>query len=232
MGKTFSQIGLQCRHLTLERESRDTGRIVILDDITADFDMGAMALVSGDTGAGKSTLIHLLAGLLRPTSGEVATDQGVVSRFTAPHRDRWRRQVGIVFQDLQLIADLSVLENLLLPVIPRQRSWHNLLQSTTMILQQTDLADYGHRRVYRLSGGQRQRVAMARAMMGAPRFLLLDEPTAFQDDRHARDMLAIWHTYAQKGTCVVICSHDPRLRQAAGIQQHWVLKHGRLERRA
>ena len=226
-----SSIGIQCRALRFVRSDDRRGPACILDGIEAGFEAGRMALITGETGAGKSTLIHLLAGLLRPTSGEVVTDEGVVSRFTAPHRDRWRRRVGIVFQDLHLPGDWTVLESVLLRAVPRPLPWPDLLQAAHGALSQTHCGDLARQRVSRLSGGQRQRVAMARAMMGDPGYLFLDEPTAFQDDRHVADLLALWDGLTRQGVCLVVSSHDPRLRKASQFHRRWVLADGRLEPR-
>lgn len=222
--------GICCRDLTFKRSGDHRDGMTILDGIEAEFECGRIALVSGETGAGKSTLIHVLAGLLRPTGGQVVTGQGAVSRFTAPHRDRWRRQVGIVFQDLRLMGDLTVLENLMVSAVPRMASWPAMVRAARTMLDRTDLATFSHRPVNRLSGGQRQRVAVARALMGAPQYLFLDEPTAFQDDGHVQDLLALWDRCAGQGACVVVCSHDVRLKQASSIHRRWVLDSGRLER--
>jgi ABC-type lipoprotein export system ATPase subunit len=222
--------GVHCRALTFKRSGNGRGGVTILDGIEAEFECGRIALVTGETGTGKSTLVHVLAGLLRPTGGEVVTGEGAVSRFTAPHRDRWRRRVGIVFQDLRLLDDLTVLENLMVSAVPWVVSWPEMMRVAQTMLDRTDLAAFGHRPVNRLSGGQRQRVAVARALMGDPRYLFLDEPTAFQDDGHARDLLALWDCCASQGTCVVVCSHDVRLRQAPDFHRRWVLDGGRLER--
>jgi lipoprotein-releasing system ATP-binding protein len=222
-------MGIRCRRLTFVRPSEGSGRHTILDHVDADFVDGRINLVTGETGTGKSTLMHLLGGLLRPTSGEIIADACPVSRYTAPHRDRWRRQVGMVFQDLRLIADLSVLENVMLPAVPRGFEWGTLLSGAHRVLERLGLAALANQPIDKLSGGQQQRVVMARAMMCAPRFLLLDEPTSFQDDRSTRMLLSVWRTLVADGVCLVICSHDLRLRAAREVGPHWILDRGRLE---
>ena len=222
-------MGIQCQQLTFARPSQGSGKRTILDRVEADFAEGEIALVTGDTGAGKSTLMHLLGGLLRPTSGEIVADGNPVSRYTAPHRDLWRRQAGMVFQDLRLIEDISILENILVPAIPRLKDWKALLDGAGHLLDQFGLAALSDVRPDRLSGGQRQRVAIARALICEPRFLFLDEPTAFQDDRYTHRLLDQWETLVGEGVCVVICSHDLRLREAGEVGRRWLLKDGHLE---
>ena len=106
MNARTSVAALSCRGLSFAYSGDDHKAVTVLDGLDAEFHYGRIALISGETGAGKSTLMHLLAGMYRPTGGQVVTVDGAVSRFTAPHRDRWRRRVGIVFQDLKLMTDL------------------------------------------------------------------------------------------------------------------------------
>lgn len=201
--------GLHCHRLSFLR----SGRRPVLDEVEAHFFPGEAALISGPTGAGKSTLLHLLAGLLRPTGGEVWADGEPVSRWPIPHRDRWRRQVGVLFQHLNLMPDLTVLENVVLPAIPTASSYSGLTRKAQRLLEQLDVGQQRHESVRTLSGGQQQRVALSRALIASPRFLLLDEPTSFQDDSAVRRLVDV--TAAATGTdaCVVVCSHDVRLRE-------------------
>jgi ABC-type lipoprotein export system ATPase subunit len=223
-------MGLKCHRLGFDREVSGQDRAPILLQVDAAFENGRMTLVTGSTGVGKSTLLHLLGGLLRPTSGEVRADGQPVSRWAAVHRDRWRRQVGMVFQHMHLLLALSVLENILLPVVPLKTKWEQLQNRVHTLLLQLGLNGLADEKVVRLSGGQRQRVAVARALVHRPRFLLLDEPTAFQDDRFTASLLDIWQTAAHKGACVVICSHDARLTASGCFHQRYHLEQGHLER--
>jgi ABC-type lipoprotein export system ATPase subunit len=202
----------------------------VLEDVQAHFEPGQAVLICAPTGTGKSTLLHLLAGLLRPTSGEVWADGQPVSRWPAPHRDRWRRQVGMVFQHLNLVPDFSVMENVLLPCIPTAVSYTDLARRAAALMERLDLPCGGHEPLQTLSGGQRQRVAIARALMAAPRFLLLDEPTSFQDDEATARLLALLAEAAAGEACVVVCSHDVRLRRNGRFfGQKFRLHRGTLE---
>ena len=220
--------GLICRRLVFQWPGDDPPQPPVLQSVDAAFPPGAVVLISGDTGAGKSTLLHLLAGLLRPSAGEVWADGQPVSRWPASHRDPWRRQVGMVFQHLALIPDLSAAENLLLPLIPRKRSWTDMQADVRRQLLNADLAALATKPARALSGGQRQRLAMARAMVAAPRYILADEPTAFQDDRHTARLIDQLKTAAEGGAVVVVASQDPRLKTSAVIDRHLHLSSGRL----
>lgn len=221
----MSADGLDCRDLTFTRS--DAGRI--LSGVTAQFPGGRVSLVTGPTGSGKSTLLHLLGGLLGPTSGEIWADGDPVSRWSAPHRDRWRRQVGIVFQHLYLLNDVSLLENVLLPCVPRAEGWAEALDEARRLLARLELGHLGHVTPARVSGGERQRTALARALISRPRFLLLDEPSAFQDDGRIDGLLGLLGEAGARGACVVVCSHDPRLAASQLFQARYRLVQGRLE---
>jgi putative ABC transport system ATP-binding protein len=216
--------GLACREMVFRWPEKGDHGVSILDGVNANFKPGTVTLVTGETGSGKSTLLNLLAGLLRPTSGEVWADGDPVSRWPAMHRNRWRRKVGIVFQHLALVPDLSVAENLLLRLLPLKMPGSRMQRNIVRQLAGVDLSTLFAAPVRELSGGQRQRVAVARALAGRPAFVLADEPTAFQDDGHAALIADRLTTAAKKGAVVVICSHDPRLRKMSAVDLHCHLK--------
>lgn len=215
--------GLACRRLDFRWPGKHAHNPLVLRSVEATFSPGTVSLVTGKTGAGKSTLLHLLAGLLRPTAGEVRADSQPVSRWPAHHRDSWRRQVGIVFQHLALMPELTVAENILLPMIPRNTAWNSKQNELRRQLVDAGLSSLAGTPAKALSGGQRQRLAIARALAGRPRFLLADEPTAFQDDNHALRIRAQLRTVAREGAVVVICSHDPRMRKSDKVDRRFHL---------
>lgn len=221
--------GLICRDIEFHRRtSHDDGHPVLVAH-AADFPSGQMAWISGPTGAGKSTLLHLLAGLRRPSRGEILADGQPVSRWLAAHRDRWRRQLGIIFQHDRLVADLTVTENVMLPLIPQSPGLRELRHRARHVLEQVDLVGRGGRPAAELSGGERQRAAAARALILAPRFLLADEPFAHQDEAHARILQSLFRASAQKGTTVIIAAHGATIPDPSDIDRHWKLADGRLE---
>lgn len=207
---------------------RDRGK-VILDAIDLEATAGTVTLVAGPTGAGKSTLLYLLGGMLRPSQGEILADGEAVSRWTAAHRDRWRRRVGFLFQHAELIGDLSAADNVTLPLIPRSGSLvakGAIVRRTLAALRIDALATQAARE---LSGGERQRVALARALVGEPEILLLDEPTAHQDDDAAELILTAIRHGRERGAVIVIASHDRRALNAALADRTVFLTGGRLQ---
>jgi len=224
----MSAHGLRCNDLTFRRSGGHT----VLEDVAAHFAAGEAALITGPTGAGKSTLLHLLGCILRPTSGEVWAAGRPVSRWTVTNRDAWRQQVGIVFQHLHLMVDLPVQDNVLLPCIPRSNNLEDVMPRLESMLSQLDLTPLKSTRVQQLSGGQRQRVALARALVDTPRYILLDEPTAFQDDGSTERIIDLCAASVDAGACLVVCSHDTRLLAAKRLfSKVYTLDRSRLRER-
>jgi len=222
---------LACRHLTYDypNTAEPSAGTPLLRDIDAVFSGGQVVLVSGRSGAGKSTLLHLLAGLLRPSSGEIVADGQPVSRWLTAHRDRWRRRVGIVFQQDRLVSDLTVLENVILPLIPRSGGPRHWRTSGLAMLAQLDAGDLAPQSVATLSGGQRQRVAAARALVDAPDYIVADEPTAHQDLDNARRLGHLLRQTADRGAVVVVAAHDRHVDEWLDVDQHLILDNGYLQ---
>jgi ABC-type lipoprotein export system ATPase subunit len=220
--------GLECRAIMVVRRDPQGKERAVLDGLDATFGPGTVTVIEGATGAGKSTLLHVLGGLLRPHQGEVLAEGRAVSRFTAAHRDRWRQGVGLVFQNPHLLSGLTVLENVMLPLLPRGLAVGPLRQQALAALERAAIGHLAGRDPNDLSGGERQRVSLARALVHGPRFLLADEPAAHQDRaglEHVADQLA---ATAAAGAVVVVASHDPRL---ASRHPGWLrlrLESGRL----
>jgi ABC-type ATPase involved in cell division len=221
---------IECRDLTVAYPSPDGQRHVVLDAIRVRFPPARIALITGPTGAGKSTLLHTLAGLIRPTAGEVIVGDAPVSRWRSAHRDLWRRKVGVVFQQPSDIADLTVLENVLLPMVPAGGRLADIRQRAMAALESVAISHLAGSAMERLSGGERQRVSIARALINRPVVLLADEPTAHQDDDSAQRVLNLLARLQPAGVTVVIAAHDPRVAAASIADDRYRLAGGVLER--
>lgn len=220
--------GIQCRGLAVSFRSSEGREKWVLEDLSVFFAAGRMAVIGGETGVGKSTLLHVLAGLLRPTNGEVLADGKPVSRWMSAHRDLWRRRVGIVFQSDQLLGDLTVMENVLLPLIPRGRRLSECRRLAGTALDRMAVAHLAAETARNLSGGERQRVAIARALVAEPPFVFADEPTAHQDGDRARAVLTTLAAAADAGAVVVVTAHDPRVFATPAACDRYRLEQGRL----
>jgi putative ABC transport system ATP-binding protein len=205
------------------------GRMLsILEGVDLDVRRGEFVAVLGPSGSGKSTLLALMAGLDRPSAGEVILEG---ERIDALSEDRLallrRRKVGFVFQSFQLLGNLTARENVLLPM--ELLGWTDARRRADELLSAVGLGERGHHYPSQLSGGEQQRVALARAFAPRPALLLADEPTGNLDGATGRvvlDLLAALR--AEGGTTLVLVTHDPAVAALADRRIH--LRDGRIER--
>ncbi len=217
---------IEVRRLTKRLPSG--GRLLtILDDVNLQVAAGESVAVLGPSGSGKSTLLALMAGLDRPTSGEVLLDAEPIHDLSEDELALLRRRkVGFVFQSFQLLGNLSALENVLLPLeltghpAPGKRAEE--------LLAQVGLAERGHHYPTQLSGGEQQRVALARALASRPPILLADEPTGNLDSATGAGVLELLAGLREAGTTLVLVTHDPSV--ASGCERQVHLRDGRVER--
>ncbi|MES2486696.1 MAG: ATP-binding cassette domain-containing protein [Bacteroidota bacterium] len=173
---------------------------------------GESLLITGGSGKGKTTLLHLLGGLLRPKSGEVIIEDTNIATLSEKKLDHFRgKNIGLVLQQSYFVASLTVLENVVLA------SWlANGKQATDkakQLLEQLGLKDQMQKLPSQLSIGQQQRVSIARALINEPKLLLADEPTSSLDDENAVTVADMLSTLAKQfGTALVIVTHDQRLK--------------------
>ena len=200
-----------------------------LSDIDLVIDSGRITVLQGPSGSGKTTLLTLAGCLARPTSGRVRLDGEVVSglpeRFTAELR---RKRFGFVFQQFNLIAGLSVRDNVMLPAYPTGIGQRALVARADALLARLDLARRAHARVESLSGGEQQRVAIARALINDPPVFIADEPTANLDSALSAAFLDVVAALRDEGRTVVLSSHDPRICASPLIDRVVRLADGRV----
>jgi len=180
--------------------------------ITLDVVPGEAVAVMGPSGSGKSTLLNLIAGLDRPTSGTVTVAGEQVSRLSETRLARFRlRRIGMIFQFFNLLDDLTVLDNVMLPAqlagTPRRRA----LARAHELLAALGIEQHGRAYPARLSGGERQRVAIARALVNRPELLLADEPTGALDSRAGNQIGELLASLNQSGQTMVLVTHSPEL---------------------
>lgn len=175
-----------------------------LVDVSLDIASGASVALMGPSGSGKSTLLHHLGAIDTPDTGSIRVGGVEVSRLRGRPLAEYRRRVGFVFQKFNLIPTLSVLDNVLAPVIPYRKLGDRTVRAREL-LEHVGLADRADSSPLRLSGGQQQRVAIARALIGEPDLLLADEPTGALDSHTGADILALLLSCR---VTTVIATHD------------------------
>ena len=176
---------------------------------------GELVCVSGRSGSGKSTLLNLLAGLEKPTSGQIILLNRHIEQMTETQRIRFRRDfVGFVFQSYNLLPQFSALENVALPLALRGTPTAERMRRAMEMLELVGLSDHAAHKPSELSGGQQQRVGIARAIITKPGIVFADEPTGNLDtktgDEIMRLLIRIFHDWK---TTLILVSHDPEMRR-------------------
>ena len=214
---------IQARNLT----KRYPGGYEAVKEVSIEVSAGQMVFITGHSGAGKTTLVKLIASIERPTSGSLVVNGQNLAALRRSAIPYLRRNFGMVFQDQKLLFDRSVLDNVLLPLqivgLPRREA----IRRAQAALDKVGLLAREKARPIALSGGEQQRLAIARAVVNRPTVLLADEPTGNLDNESASDILEIFSAFHQVGVTVVVATHD----------QNWIeryhpnvlrLDHGRL----
>jgi putative ABC transport system ATP-binding protein len=200
----------------------DVGGVTILDVPALDIAPGAHLGIAGVSGSGKTTLLQVIAGLRRPTAGQVLWGDQDLANLSPANSDAWRRStIGMVFQDFQLIPELNARENVLLPSGFAGRPVAGALRQRAEVLLLAMGMARSLQRVSRLSRGEQQRVAIARACLFEPPLLLADEPTASLDAATTANMVELLLAAATAtGATLIVVSHDPRVLERMGAIYH------------
>jgi ABC-type lipoprotein export system ATPase subunit len=188
--------------------------IKALRDVSLEVRAGEFVHFAGPSGSGKTTLLNLIAGLDRPDTGTVLVAGDEISRLSLAAAAQFRNErVGIVFQSYNLLPQLTALENVLLPMIPKRRADP---QRARELLNAVGLDERIHHRPPELSGGEQQRVAIARALANDPVLVLADEPTGNLDEKSARNAIALLRRLCrEREKTVLLVTHDLPVAQSA-----------------
>ena len=182
-----------------------------LADIDLQVERGEFVAVSGPSGCGKSTLLGILGLLDTPSAGRYLLKRREVARLSAGERALIRnREIGFIFQSFNLIGDLTVRENVELPLTHRALARAERRRRADEVLERVGMAARSDHYPAQLSGGQQQRVAVARALGGRPALLLADEPTGNLDSHSAQAVMALLEELHQEGATICMVTHDPR----------------------
>lgn len=186
----------------------------VLDSLSLHLAPGSFTFVAGASGAGKSSLLSILALSQKPHSGSLHLFGDDVTQLNREELPYVRRKIGTVFQDFELLNHLSVAENVGLPLKIAGEDPETVRSKVNELLAWIGLADHASMRPSALSGGQKQRVAIARAVIGQPHLILADEPTGNLDPELAMRLMHLFKTLNQIGTTIVFATHDENLMQS------------------
>ena len=198
--------------LTAVSKSYDGAGGRVLDEVSLDIEAGEFTAIMGPSGSGKSTLLNLIAGVDRPTGGQVRVAGEDLGGLSEARLARFRRaRLGFVFQFFNLLGNLTVLENVVLPAQLQGTRPAAGRARAMELLAQLDIAELANHYPVRLSGGQQQRVAIARALINQPLLLLADEPTGALDTHGGEQVMGLIQGLNREGQTVPLVTHDVKL---------------------
>ena len=213
---------------------KGTQTVSALREVSLDIPAGSFYALVGRSGSGKSTLLQMIGGLDRPTGGHVRIkfpeeeekDLAALSRDNLALYRRWH--VGFIFQAFHLLPTLTVLENIMVPVVPEKHRWQEKHAFALELLRQFELKERAEHLPDELSGGEQQRVAIARALINNPDVLLADEPTGELDAQTAAVIVGLLKKLNSEGKTIVLATHDLGLARHGATLAH--LEDGKIVR--
>lgn len=200
---------------------------VALDKVTFHIDSGEFVFITGASGAGKSSIIKLLLGEEAPTYGDAVLGGYNVKKLTRRQIPKYRRQLGVVFQDFRLISSINVYDNVAFAMRAVGRPRREIKSRVEAVLEIVNLSGKKNSMPDQLSGGEQQRVALARAIVNAPKVILADEPTGNLDGRLSLEMMRMLDYINKSGITVVVVTHADNLVNILG-KRVITLDHGRI----
>ena len=183
----------------------------VLKDINLNVEKGDFISIMGPSGAGKTTLLNLMSTLDKPTTGQIILDGNDLSKVSSKKLAMIRRdQIGFIFQDYSLLDNMTILDNIALPLALGRKKTNEIIQKATEMAQLFGLEKHLNKYPYELSGGQKQRTAAARALITNPSVIFADEPTGALDSRSSTDLLeCLKRINEQTEATIIMVTHDP-----------------------
>lgn len=201
--------------ISLEHVSKSyAAGIPALNDVSVTIDDGEFVFIVGDSGSGKSTFIKLLLKELEPSEGMISVNGHRLNKIRRRHIPKFRRNIGVVFQDFRLLDDRNVYENVAFAQRVVGESNRNIKKNVPAMLSMVGLAAKYRSFPRQLSGGEQQRVAIARALINEPNILLADEPTGNLDNNNAWETMKLLEEINEKGTTVIVVTHNMEIVKA------------------
>jgi cell division transport system ATP-binding protein len=198
-----------------------------LSGVSFHIESGALTFLTGHSGAGKSSILKLIALIERPTRGQVIVNSQNTSGVIARGIPQFRRQIGVVFQDHKLLHDRPIADNVALPLVIAGVPKREIDKRVRAALDQVGLLGREKSRPLELSTGEQQRVGIARAVVAKPALLIADEPTGNLDPELALEVMKLFKRFSEVGVTVVVASHDVHLIEQVGARRI-VLRAGRV----
>lgn len=203
--------------ITIKFAQKKQDELVIVQDINFTAALGQLVLFSGRSGCGKTTILRAITGLLKPTSGSVCWWEKSLTEMNEKQvRDMRLKQFGIIDQSATMVETMTVLENVMLPLLGQKKAARKIaLERAKTLIADFGIADRVNAFSDTLSGGERQRVVLARALLTEPQILVVDEPTASLDTAWGEKIIDYLSDYARQNHLVLLASHDMRFQEVS-----------------
>lgn len=209
---------LTLNHLVKDYALTSQDKERVLNNLSLAIEAGKITAIYGPSGCGKTSLLNILSGLDTAYQGQVLFREQDLKALSDAEMTLFRKDhIGFVFQNFNLIAHQSVLDNVLLPLYLKGLSRQDMLARAEQVLADLDILAFKDKNVKQLSGGQKQRVALARALVNDPDLIVADEPTGSLDSKSQEMVLEIFRDLAQKGKTVLVVTHNPEVADYAHV---------------
>lgn len=220
---------IELRDITKIYEASKTDTTIALENISLNIKEGEFVVLRGASGSGKSTILSLIAALSKPTSGDVIVDNKQISKLQDDTAALYRREnIGFIFQRYNLLANLSVEDNIVVPLIPSNPNPKELELKLNEVLEHYHIAHKRFQKVKTLSGGEQQRVAIARANINRPKIILADEPTANLDAKLSLHFTQILQSLKEEKKTIVVATHDPVFFELGFVDKIITIENGNI----
>lgn len=186
---------------------------LVLDSVSFSIENNEFVVLTGSSGAGKSTVIALLIGAVKPTSGSVEVDDMHVSDMNSDTLQLYRRKIGVVYQDYKLLGKKTVFENVAFAMEVCNEPDELIHERVPAVLAKVGLLSFQDKFPDQLSGGEKQRLAIARALVHQPRLIIADEPTGNLDDENVCGIVSLLKKLHEEGATILLTTHDPLVRE-------------------
>ena len=220
---------IKLNNVTKIYEINKNNSITAIKDINLCINEGELIVLKGASGSGKSTILSLIAGLCKPTNGEVIVDEKRISKLPDDFLSLYRRQnIGFIFQKYNLIPTLSVQDNILVPLIPDNPDEQTIEKKLNYVMEKFNIIHKKDITVKNLSGGEQQRVAISRSMINDPKIIIADEPTANLDEKLSLNFIDILKQLKQTNKTIIVATHDPLFFELDFVDKIIDVKNGKI----